>query len=118
MDVIVTLIDQDSGFKEIIKEKNVDSKKHFSYYDTYGAKNDVRVFNDGIAIYRKDKDHQTYVVLREKSYIKVKSLEGCINFSIKALAICLNNDIISIDYCVNDSIKQIKIEYIGEQYSK
>ena len=114
MDVIVTIEDKQDNYKEVIKEKNIVDRKHFSYADSFGVLNDVRVFENGITIFRKDNDHETFVVLRDKSYIKVKSSEGSIVFSIKELALSINNDIISIGYYLNDSYKQIKIEFIGD----
>lgn len=114
MDVIVTLEDKQDNYKEEFIIKNILDKKHFSYKDNSGIYNDIHTFNDGISIYRKAQDHQTYVILRNKSYIKIRSSEGTLKFYVKALALCINNDIISIGYYINDSFKQIKIEYIGE----
>lgn len=114
MDVIITIEDKQDNYKEVVREKNIIDKKHFSYADSLDVLNDVRIFNNGITIFRKDEDHETFVVLRDKTYIKVKSSEGSIVFSIKELALSINNDIISIGYYLNDSYKQIKIEFIGD----
>lgn len=115
MRVQIILEDKEEKYKEIVNIENVLDKKHFSYVDSYDIVNDVRVFNDGITIFRKDTDHKTYVVLREKSYIKVISPEGTLKFSVKILALNLNNDIISIGYCVSDSQKRVEIKFIGEK---
>ena len=114
VDVIITIEDKQDNYKEVVREKNIINKKHFSYADSLDVLNDVRIFNNGITIFRKDEDHETFVVLRDKPYIKVKSSEGSILFSIKELALSINNDIISIGYYLNDSFKQIKIEFIGD----
>ncbi len=113
MRIQIILEDKQENYREVINVENVLDKKHFSYVDSYGALNDLRVFNDGITIYRKDEDHKTFVVLRNKSYINVKSSEGSIKFSVKILALNLNNDIISIGYCVSDYKKHIEIRYLG-----
>ena len=83
MDVIITIEDKQDNYKEVVREKNIINRKHFSYADSLGVLNDVRIFNNGITIFRKDEDHETFVVLRDKPYIKVKSSEGSIVFSIK-----------------------------------
>lgn len=111
----VIIEDINENYKEVVNVDNIDDKKHFSYIDSYGVNNDVRVFNDGITIFRNDLDHKTYVVLRDKAYIKIKSNEGDISFSVKVLALCINNDIISIAYCVSDSQKRVEIRFIGEK---
>lgn len=83
VDVIITIEDKQDNYKEVVREKNIIDKKHFSYADSLDVLNDVRIFNNGITIFRKDEDHETFVVLRDKPYIKVKSSEGSIVFSIK-----------------------------------
>ena len=114
MRVQVILEDKEENYREVINVENVLDKKHFSYVDSYGATNNLRVFNDGITIFRLDEDHKTFVVLRKKSFIEVKTSEGSIKFSVKILALNLNNDIISIGYCVSDYKKHIEIRYLGE----
>ncbi len=113
MNIRFTIEDKQEKYKEVINIENVLDKKHFSYVDSDGSNNDIRVFNDGISVVRKDKDHTTYLILRDVSYIKVKTCEGCMKFSIKVVDLKINNDNICIGYCVNDSLKTIKINYLG-----
>ncbi len=111
----VTIENLSDDYKEIINVGTIENPKHFSYVDSDGINNDVRVFDDGISIFREDKDHKTYVVLRDRAYIKIRSNDGDFSFSVKILALCLNNDIISIVYCVSDSQIRVEIKFIGEK---
>ena len=111
----ITIEDLNGDYKEIINVDGIENPKHFSYVDSYGINNDLRIFDDGITIYREDNDHKTYVVLRDRAYIKIKSDDGDFSFSVKILALCINNDIISIGYCVSDSQKRVEIKFIGEK---
>lgn len=111
----ITIEDLSGDYKEIINAEGIKNPKHFSYVDSYGINNDVRVFKDGITIFREDEDHKTYVVLRDRAYIKIRSNDGDFSFSVKILALCINNDIISIGYCVSDCQKRVEIKFIGEK---
>ena len=57
VDVIITIEDKQDNYKEVVREKNIIDKKHFSYADSLDVLNDVRIFNNGITIFRKDEDH-------------------------------------------------------------
>lgn len=115
MDIQVIIEDREENYKEVNNVIGVENPKHFSYVDSYGINNDVRVFDDGITIFRQDRDHKTYVVLRDNPYIKIKSDDGSFSFSVKVLAFSINNDIISIGYCVSDCQKRVEIKFIGEK---
>ena len=113
MNAKITIEDRENKYKEIINIDDLEDKNCFSYVDSYNAKNNLRVLSDGIIINRKVETHDTYVVLRDDGYIKIKTNEGTLKFSLKVIELIINNDIISIVYCVNDSIKSIKIEFLG-----
>lgn len=111
----IIIEDLSGDYKEIINAEGIENPKHFSYVDSYGIRNDLRVFDDGITIFREDRDHKTYVVLRDRAYIKIRSNDGDFSFSAKVLALCINNDIISIGYSVSDCQKRVEIKFIGEK---
>lgn len=113
MNVRLEIEDKQDNYKEIINIEDINDRDHFSYIDSDEANVDVRVFNDGISIFREAKTHKTYLILKENGYVKIRTSEGDLKFSIKTLEINKNNDNISIDYCVNDSLKSIRIYYLG-----
>ena len=113
MNVRITIEDREDSYKEIINIVDIEDKNCFSYVDSYNANNKLKVLSDGVIINRKIDTHDTYVVLRDDGYIKIKTDEGTLKFSLKVIDLIMKNDIISIVYCVNDSIKSIKIEFLG-----
>lgn len=113
MNVQLIIEDIEEKTKEVINIEDIDDRNHFSYIDSYGANNDIRIFDDGITIFRQADTHKSYVVLRNEPYIKIKSNEGDLKFLTKVLDLKVNNDNISIVYCVNDSQKSISIKYLG-----
>lgn len=113
MNVQVIIEDKQDNYKEVINIENITNKEHFSYIDSDQANVDIRVFNDGISIFRQGDDHKTYLILKEGGYAKIRTSEGDLKFLIKMLDLNINNDNISIVYCLNDSTKSISIKYLG-----
>lgn len=113
MNIQIILEDKQEKYKEIINIENIDDKTHFSYVDSDGANNDVRIYDDGITIFREANTHKSYAILRNEPYIKIRTSEGDLKFLTKVLEFNKNNDNISIVYCLNDSTKSISIKYLG-----
>lgn len=113
MKIRVEIEDKDQKYKEVINIDDPLSRDHFSYVDSDKAINEVRVNDDGILLYRNALTHKTFLKLKDDGYIKIRTSEGDLKFSIKVLELIKNNDNISIVYCVNDSVKSIKIYYLG-----
>ena len=113
MDIRLELISNDN--KEIINISDVKNPNAFEYSDSYGAKNLLRIFNNGIDIDRVASTHSTSIKLREneKSFVTVTSNEGIIKIDIKTLAFERNNGIITLVYSINEEEKAIRIYYIG-----
>lgn len=113
MNAQVIIEDKQDNYKEVINIENITSRQHFSYIDSDGANNDIRVFDDGISVFRRADTHKTYLVLKDDGYVKIRTDEGDLKFSLKMLEFNSNNDNISIVYCLNDSTKSISIKYLG-----
>lgn len=101
--------------KEIFNIEDVNDPNVLEFIDDGGAKNLLKVFDNGIDIERKADTHQTNLTLRsdEKSFVVVSSLEGILQINVKTLAFERNNDIITLVYSVNDERKAITINYLG-----
>lgn len=113
MNVQVIIEDKLEKYKEVINIEDIEDKNHFSYVDSDNAKVDIRVYEDGISVFRDAQTHKTYLILKDEAYIKVKTDEGDLKFSLKTLEKNINNDNISIVYCLSDSQKSISIKYLG-----
>lgn len=109
----VQIVLQDGRNRDVINVENIEDRNYFSYIDSDGGFNQVEVFEDGLMIVRKAKDHVTKLNFGKDSFVEVISKEGTLTFFIKVVEIYKNFDIISIDYRVNEDDKKIIIKYIG-----
>lgn len=104
-----------SDNKETINIDEVNNPNHLTYHDSYGAFNELTIYEDGIEILRSSASHNTEFKLRnnDKSFISIQSLEGKIVFDAKLLAFERNNDIITLVYNVNNDKNTIVIKFTG-----
>ena len=112
-DAAICIRDENTNSSEISFARGIDDKRHFFYFDGDDAQCEVFLEEDGITLFRQGEEHLTELFFHEKSYIKVTTEEGSIQFDVKVLAFQNIDDILSMRYLIGEDEKLLEIKFTG-----
>ena len=111
MFVDVKVIDIENHNISEINNTMINNKDDFSYIDNDNSICDIRVFDDGIQINKKNSGYILNLCLRQNPYAFIETNEGKLKFDVKIVDFNKNNDILVMRYVLSEQEHEIQIRY-------
>lgn len=109
MAISVILTDFTSNLVDTVNIENVKNNEDFSYFDNENNECHMSIFEDGLCLLKKCKDHNLELNLRNKAFAKISTLEGTIELDVKVVDFILQNGILVMRYIINEEMREIKV---------
>lgn len=109
--ISIILTDLSSDFVDKVDIENVENRHNFSYIDNQDDMCEMSIFDDGLCLFKKTKDHELKLNLRTESFAEIVTAEGVIKLDAKVVDFNENNDILVMRYLIEENEREIRIEY-------
>lgn len=107
----VILTDLSTNLIDKVDIQNIENRHSFDYLDNAGDACHVSIFDDGLNLTKKSKDHKLNLNLRRDCFAEIETAEGVIKLDAKVVDFNENNDILVMRYLIDNIEREIRIIY-------